>query len=328
VQIAKLRFFISLVVDQKTNPPKANLGIRPLPNLETKFVAANTLIGLEKPKQMAFRNPEIDVKEKQLAQTRQQLFTARTPETKRKYRQLDKTLRADIAKLLEKDGWGSATAQRLAGWDPYNQNAYSEFFDPEWMFGLIGGFDIVIANPPYVDSELMSIILPEQRDLYTVIYDSAKGNWDLFVVFIEKGIKLLKTNGAITYIVPNKLIGAPYSEHIKKIIAHYSLREIRDYSKVKVFKDADVYPITFVLIKSQSKSDISLGIMSELEEYKSQNVVPSEIFYKDTNWDRWFVNQNALNIVLNCSKYPPISNFLAVESPATVRDAYEIKKIQ
>ena len=47
VQIAKLRFFISLVVDQKMNPQAGNLGILPLPNLETKFVAANTLIGLD-----------------------------------------------------------------------------------------------------------------------------------------------------------------------------------------------------------------------------------------------------------------------------------------
>src|SRR5690606_17925057 len=49
VQISKLRFFISLVVEQKVNPEKDNFGIRPLPNLETKFVAANTLIGIEKP---------------------------------------------------------------------------------------------------------------------------------------------------------------------------------------------------------------------------------------------------------------------------------------
>ena len=57
VQIAKLRFFISLVVDQKMNPQAENLGIRSLPNLETRFVAANTLIGLDRPVQQPIRRP-------------------------------------------------------------------------------------------------------------------------------------------------------------------------------------------------------------------------------------------------------------------------------
>ena len=47
-QIAKLRFFISLIVDQQMDPSRENYGVRPLPNLETKFVAANTLLGVEK----------------------------------------------------------------------------------------------------------------------------------------------------------------------------------------------------------------------------------------------------------------------------------------
>ena len=48
VQISKLRFFISLIIEQKVNQEKDNLGIRPLPNLETRFVTANTLIGIDK----------------------------------------------------------------------------------------------------------------------------------------------------------------------------------------------------------------------------------------------------------------------------------------
>ncbi|MER3424579.1 MAG: hypothetical protein C4293_16515, partial [Nitrospiraceae bacterium] len=150
VQIAKLRFFISLIVDQKVNPQAENLGIRALPNLETKFVAANTLIGLDRPAQLAIRNPKIDELECELARVRDAHFTARTPATKRKYRERDAALRAEIAELLKHDGWGSATAKMLAAWDPYDQNASAEFFDAEWMFGLTTGFDVVIGNPPYL----------------------------------------------------------------------------------------------------------------------------------------------------------------------------------
>jgi hypothetical protein len=120
IQISKLRFFISLIVDQKVDREKENLGIRPLPNLETKFVAANTLIGIEKPQQMKFRNPLIDIKEKELAVVRAKLFSSRTLQTKRKLRAQDAALRAEIAELLKKDGWVSAAAAQLAGWDPYD----------------------------------------------------------------------------------------------------------------------------------------------------------------------------------------------------------------
>ena len=78
VQIAKMRFFISLIVDQRVDPDAPNLGVRPLPNLETKFVAANTLIGIEKPKQMPLRNPQIDAKEAELRRVREKHFIART----------------------------------------------------------------------------------------------------------------------------------------------------------------------------------------------------------------------------------------------------------
>ena len=75
-QIAKLRFFISLIVEQKIDDTRENRGVRPLPNLETKFVAANTLLDVEKPSQLLLRNPEIDRKEKALEEVRRRHFTA------------------------------------------------------------------------------------------------------------------------------------------------------------------------------------------------------------------------------------------------------------
>ena len=104
-QIAKLRFFISLIVEQKIDDTRENRGVRPLPNLETKFVAANTLLDVEKPAQMSLRNPEIDTKEQALEEVRRRHFTARTPKTKDRYRQRDAELRAEISGLLKRDGF-------------------------------------------------------------------------------------------------------------------------------------------------------------------------------------------------------------------------------
>src|SRR5439155_14086728 len=84
VQIAKMRFFISLIVDQKIDDTQPNRGVRPLPNLETKFVAANTLIGVNRPGQQLLRNLDIDTKEAELRRVRERHFLARTPKQKAK----------------------------------------------------------------------------------------------------------------------------------------------------------------------------------------------------------------------------------------------------
>ncbi len=202
VQIAKLRFFISLVVDQRVNPNAENLGILALPNLETRFVAANTLIGIERPQQLAFRNPRIDELEHELARVREAHFTAKTPATKRKYRERDAALRAEIAAILETDGWDSKTARMLAGWDPYDQNASASFFDPEWMFGLRQGFDIVIGNPPY-----SADISPLDRERI-VCKDTKNSNSAAIFIDVAKN-KLTHQHGVVSFVVPKSLL---YSE--------------------------------------------------------------------------------------------------------------------
>ena len=85
VQIAKLRFFISLVAEQKVNNTEPNRGIIPLPNLETNFVAANTLIGLDKDTsgtQAGFRSNDVIELEEQLKEVRKQVFMVRKSQRK------------------------------------------------------------------------------------------------------------------------------------------------------------------------------------------------------------------------------------------------------
>ncbi len=208
-QIAKLRFFISLIVEQRLDDTKANRGVRPLPNLETKFVAANTLLGIEG--QLSLRSTEISEKERQLAEVRRRHFTARTPQTKERYRQQDARLRREISALLRDLGLPSGTAQELAAWEPYNQNAVADFFDAEWMFGISEGFDITIGNPPYVRADA-----PGQQALRQAIKDSAQyetlfGKWDLYIPFIERSYKLLKPGGFTTLIVSDAYCHAKYA---------------------------------------------------------------------------------------------------------------------
>ncbi len=247
VQIAKLRFFISLLVDQKINESRENRGVRPLPNLETKFVAANTLIGLEKPKQAMLRNLKIEAKEKELAEVRASHFTARTPKTKNKYRERDQHIRAEISELLLKDGFPRDTTERLAKWNPYDQNASADFFDAEWMFGVSDGFDVVIGNPPYVRQE--KII--ELKPIFQKQYSCYTGIADLYVYFYERGFQLLKEKGLLTFISSNKYFRAGYGKKLRAFLSSQTtVHQLIDFGDAPVFT-AIAYPSIVILEKSK-----------------------------------------------------------------------------
>ena len=251
VQIAKLRFFISLVVDQKINPQADNLGIRPLPNLETRFVAANALIGLNRPGQQLLRNLDIDAKEAELRRVRERHFLARTPATKAKCREQDANLRAEIAELLKNDGWDTTTARKLASWDPYDQNASAEFFDTEWMFGYAEGFDVLIGNPPYVRLQTLNQTDAEQAAWLKQHYASArKGNYDLYVVFVECSMQLLQPRGQLAFILPHKFFNAQYGEPLRKLLADGKhLRHVVHFGDQQVFPGATNYVCLLFLAK-------------------------------------------------------------------------------
>lgn len=242
-QIAKLRFFISLIVNQRIDDTQENRGVRPLPNLETKFVTANTLLGVEKPAQMAIRNPEIDLKEEELAEVRRRHFTARTLHNKNRYRTRDAVLRHEIGALLKHDGFPSQTTEKIASWDPYNQNASADFFDSEWMFGIEQGFDLVIGNPPYAKSEHLSADL---RQLLKRQYEQGS---DLYDYFIFAGFKLVAEKGIFAYIANDSYVALPKKRPIRDLfLGNRLLHLVR--APAQTF-EAAIYTAIFVLAKDE-----------------------------------------------------------------------------
>ena len=231
IQISKLRFFISLVVDQNTNAdPTDNFGIRPLPNLEAKFVAANTLIGLVKKDASLFDSAEIKAKENELKIAKHKIFGAKTVKTKRKYKNIVNDLRQEIADMLYANGAvGNDEARQLASWDMFDQNASSPFFDPEWMFGVKDGFDIVIGNPPYVftrdvdfSGEFKKYV---ENEFFSKVLDNSKkskskqsGKINLFAIFIMKGVMLNSHEGILSYIIPNNILRTTTYDIVRKYI--------------------------------------------------------------------------------------------------------------
>ncbi len=331
-QIAKLRFFISLAIEQRRDDNQENYGIKPLPNLETRFVAADTLIGLQLTQRDALQSAEIRTLEEQLQQNRERHFNAGTRRKKLECSRKDRELRSSLAEILkthyQRDGvwqealqindkvtrtltaqlnkynaqitatkqatlmvdanpretqmtdekvakleqkitdkqklaqliskrdeavrdneiWEQAKfaaekknemihaeAQKIAAWDPYDQNAKADWFDAEWMFGVTDGFDVVIGNPPYAQL---------QRDggrlgnLYkNCNYQTFTRMGDIYMLFYERGLNLLTSDGLLCYITSNKWMRTGYGKSIRKLLAQTTtLRVVVDFGELPVFE--------------------------------------------------------------------------------------------
>ena len=251
-QITKLRFFISLICDCEKDASKPNFGIPTLPNLETKFVSANTLIAKKKrdPQGNLFENPEIEQTKRKLAEIRHKHFSAKSASTKYRLRKEDEELRGKLINLLSDDnGFAQDDAKQLAKWNPYDQNDTSSFFDPEWMFGVADGFDIIIGNPPYIQLQNNS---GELAKLYEDCgYSTFARTGDIYCLFYERGWQLLKEGGYLCYITSNKWMRAGYGDKTRGFFANKTNPLLLiDFAGVKIFESATVD--TNILLFSKS----------------------------------------------------------------------------
>lgn len=242
IQIAKLRFFISLICDQRTHNDKArNLGVRPLPNLETKFVAANTLLGLNVPANLSlFGNPAIGQLEKELERLRHRYFSAQTRAAKRELQKKDRDLVQKIIKLLKADDFGNEDVYRRIAWNPYDHHSVADFFDPETMFGpaLAQGFDVVIGNPPYV--QVKKGIFSKQQFPWSEGKDVGKQN--LYKVFLEASYNFLKPNGIASLIVQSSLMADLSSSRTREmLLTETKIRYVLEFPKTAPTKTGQVF---------------------------------------------------------------------------------------
>ena len=129
-----------------------------------------------------------------------------------------------------------------------------------------GGVDVVIGNPPYLDSEFLTKKLPYERTAITQLYLSARGNWDIYIPFTELGIRLLKPGGLHAFVTPNKILGADYSAslHQESFFVH-QLKEIHDFSHLSLFDGASVAVVIVVTEKTAAKPNENISFY----QYKS-----------------------------------------------------------
>lgn len=304
IQISKLRFFISLICDQKNNRDKAkNHGIRPLPNLETKFVAANTLVGLPEMDQMALIDPRINQIEVEIELLYHRHFSIQRRDQKFAVQKKLNDLRKEMGHVLAESLGSSRKAEHIAKWDPFDFQASAGFFDPNWMFGrgLSKGFDIVIGNPPYIKIQNMSSSSPEFTKYLKSNYASANsGSFDLYVTFLERGLNLIKQDGESCFIVPHKFFNAGYGKGLRKLISeNRNLRKVLHFDEIQLFKNVSIYTCIIFLDKKPKLEFEALKLSQEIYDEKNLSTL---IFnkYPVDSWgaDDWYIQPKELNSLM------------------------------
>lgn len=315
-QISKLRFFISLVVDQKSNSKAdENFGIRPLPNLETRFVSANSLVEINKETNL-FTTDKVKTLETKLKKIRHRLFSARTKETKLKYRNLDSELRIEISEELKNQGLPVDSADKLAKWDPYDQNLTSSFFDNEWMFDIPDGFNIIIGNPPYIKEYT-------DRKAFEPIKGKKyyQGKMDIWYYFACVGIDLLSENGILCFIATNNwTTNAGASILRNKILVETKLEKFIDFGSYMIFESAAIQTMIFVIRKGIAdnylldyrkieKSAANLTDVNKILNKEKGNYLYETIDFKKDKWLNKNFNFENSDIEFILEKIKSKSNF-------------------
>ena len=227
VEIAKLRLWLSLVVDEE-DP----LEIRPLPNLDFKIVVGNSLFGfpfqsqglaeLEKLKTQYFDEPDHDrkiaIKE-----------------------HIDRRITLSLAQSQKSLGYRVDFDYRL-------------FFSE--VFRSNDGFDVVIANPPYVGFQGFM----EQKEVLVSLFKTARGKFDYYIPFIEKGLECLRSDGVLCLICPTNFMKRSYGKALRQLLVdHASIAQVRDFEDQQIFEGALNYTGIFLFQKTEPPVDHSVS---------------------------------------------------------------------
>lgn len=191
----------------------------------------------------------------------------------------------------------------------------------EWRFefpevlnedGEFVGFDVVVANPPYIRQEE----LKEYKNYFQGNFTTYAGTADLYVYFVEKGISILKRGGDFIYILPNKWMRAGYGTALRRYLKEFAIYKIVDFGDLPVFEEATTYPCILHIRKTTASDSLvavnidTLNFIDGLGSFVLQN--SNNIAYSDLNEEGWVLKEPASQALLNKikSRGIPLSQYV------------------
>ena len=160
---------------------------------------------------------------------------------------------------------------------------------PEVFSRKTPGFDAVIGNPPYIRIQALKEWAPLEVEHYKKRFKSAsKGNYDIYVVFVENGLNLLNSNGRLGFILPHKFFNAKYGEQLRSIVSTGNhLGEVIHFGDQQVFSGATTYTCLMFLDKAGNKQ-FQVSKVSNLEEWRnSENAIKGKMFSRNVSSADW-----------------------------------------
>jgi len=141
----------------------------------------------------------------------------------------------------------------------------------------MAGFDAIIGNPPYIRIQTMKEWAPLEVEIYKELYTSAKvGNYDIYVVFVEKALSLLNQRGRLGYILPHKFFNAQYGAGLRGEIARgRHLGKVIHFGDLQVFDGATTYTCLLFLDKT-GNDEFDFVKVKDLEGWRAQTSEVSE----------------------------------------------------
>lgn len=250
VEIARLRAWLALLVDED---PKQ---VQPLPNLDFKFVCADSLLTLQSDVTLFYDHSL----QESLSEIRSIYYSATEPSVKSSLRE-EYWKRVNEAKEDNPD----ERIIQIASFDPFGYETPASFFDSQEMFGLSSGFDVVIGNPPYISHD--AVITPKKQLQKFKVYEPFA---DLYCYFFEMGYELVKERGGVlAFITSNSFIKAEYGQPLRSYFSSCEcLRYLVNVEESQLFETATVNTaITFLGAPTNEK----VGVVSSVYDANSNS---------------------------------------------------------
>jgi type I restriction-modification system DNA methylase subunit len=236
VNIARLRLWLSLAVEYQGEKPN------PLPNLKYKIEVGDSLTAPSPTTTGVIRHELIS----QYSQKKAEYMRTHEGGKKQNLEREINELKTQIRLITN----GSTKAPEGFDWAVEFAEVFAD-----------GGFDIQVANPPYVRQELIKDLKPALQKAYPTTYN---GTSDLYCFFYARALQLLKVGGMLAFISPNKWFRAKYGEKLRKYIADTCcVHNITDFGDLPVFKSATAYPMIF--IAQNQKLDNKSTILTQVK---------------------------------------------------------------
>lgn len=325
VDISRLRCFLTLVVDQQVNDNAPNRGIEPLPNLDFKFVCANTLIKPPVHEGPLFGDefaialgelideyfaPVDQIHKLETARKLQQLISDKTK------KELESILKSysyvkdeKFKKMLAQNNEKKDTERMRINnlWGSYEnifQNKPVGFFDTRYFFPIVdrkGGFDIVIGNPPYVGEK-------GHKDMFREIKNSPLGKefyirkMDLFYFFFHAGINLLSNRGVLSFITTNYYITASGAKKLRIDFKNRTaISYLINFNELKIFESAlGQHNMITILTKEKKDKMIAKTCITKRFGYANSDILENIVSGRDDKTDYFELDQKDIYDGDNC----------------------------